>query len=113
MGRRLSAENFRTRVLAAAVKRANENPAERERPPAAREVTSHSLRQTFCSGLYALGENPGTVMDEMGHSDPALALRVYRQAMRRGENEKADLHRLIEGSTTPSPGPRTPAAGVI
>jgi hypothetical protein len=27
---------------------------------------------------YALGENPGTVMDEMGRTDPAVALRVYR-----------------------------------
>lgn len=30
-------------------------------------------------------------MDEMGHTDPALALRVYRQSMRRGEDEKAAL----------------------
>jgi hypothetical protein len=36
-------------------------------------------------------------MDEMGHTDPALALRVYRQAMRRGEGEKAQLRALAEG----------------
>jgi hypothetical protein len=48
--------------------------------------------------LYALGEDPGIVMDEMGHTDPALALRVYRQAMRRGEGEKAALKALVEGS---------------
>jgi hypothetical protein len=35
-------------------------------------------------------------MDEMGHADPALALRVYRQAMRRGEDEKAALNTLVE-----------------
>ena len=28
---------------------------------------------------------------------PALALRVYRQAMRRGEAEKAALKTLVEG----------------
>ncbi len=50
-----------------------------------------------CSLLYALGENPGTVMDEMGHTDPALALRVYRQAMRRDDGEKAQLRALVEG----------------
>jgi len=33
----------------------------------------------------------------MGHTDPALALRVYRQSMRRGEDEKAQLRALIEG----------------
>lgn len=48
--------------------------------------------------LYALGEDPGTVMDEMGHTHPALALRVYRQAMRRGEDEKAQLRALVEGT---------------
>jgi hypothetical protein len=36
-------------------------------------------------------------MDEMGHTDPGLALRVYRQSMRRGEEEKAALRALIEG----------------
>ena len=36
-------------------------------------------------------------MDEMGHTDPELALRVYRQAMRRGEDEKAQLQALVEG----------------
>jgi hypothetical protein len=48
--------------------------------------------------LYALGEDPGVVMDEMGHTDPALALRVYRQSMRRGDDEKAQLNALVEGS---------------
>jgi hypothetical protein len=38
------------------------------------------------------------VMDEMGHTNPALALRVYRQAMRRGEGEKAQFRALIEGA---------------
>jgi len=33
----------------------------------------------------------------MGHTDPGLALRVYRHAMRRGEGEKAKLRALAEG----------------
>ncbi|MGH2878388.1 MAG: hypothetical protein ACRDK4_02110 [Solirubrobacteraceae bacterium] len=48
--------------------------------------------------LYAIGEDPGVVMDEMGHTDPALALRVYRQSMRRGDDEKAALRALVEGT---------------
>jgi hypothetical protein len=36
-------------------------------------------------------------MDEMGHTDPALALRIYRQAMRRGEGDKVALKALVEG----------------
>jgi hypothetical protein len=31
-------------------------------------------------------------------TDPALALRVYRQSMRRGEDEKATLRALVERS---------------
>src|SRR5437588_12839518 len=38
----------------------------------------------------------------MGHTDPALALRVYRQAMRRGENEKAALRKVVDGPELPS-----------
>lgn len=36
-------------------------------------------------------------MDELGHTDPGLALRVYREAMRRREHEKAKLRALAEG----------------
>jgi integrase len=90
-GRQQSADNFRSRVLRTAVAEANGSLAKRGLPPLPEGITPHSLRRTFVSVLYALGEDPGVVMDEMGHADPALALRVYRQAMRRGEDEKAAL----------------------
>ncbi len=96
-GGRQSPDNFRSRVLKAAVTLANENLASDHLPPLPERITPHSLRRTFCSLLYALGEDPGVVMDEMGHTDPALALRVYRQSMRRGEDEKQQLRALIEG----------------
>ncbi|HXB65638.1 MAG TPA: hypothetical protein VNV42_12275 [Solirubrobacteraceae bacterium] len=64
-------------------------------------------RVAFCSLLYALGEDPGTVMDEMGHTDPALALRVYRQSMRRGEDEKAQMRALVEGAHWANMGERS------
>ncbi len=96
-GGRMSDDNFRSRVLRATVKRANENLKRADLPPLPDKLTPHSLRRTFCSLLYALGEDPGTVMDEMGHTDPALALRVYRQSMRRGEDEKAQMQALVEG----------------
>lgn len=34
----------------------------------------------------------------MGHTDPKLALRVYAQAMRRGDDEKASLKALVDGA---------------
>jgi integrase len=40
------------------------------------KLTPHKLRHTFCSLLYALGEDPGVVMDELGHTDASLALRI-------------------------------------
>lgn len=92
-----SRENIRNRVLAAATIRASEWLVKAGYGPLPEHLTPHSLRRTFASMLYALGEDPGVVMDEMGHTDPALALRVYRQTMRRGDNEKARLRALVEG----------------
>jgi hypothetical protein len=43
-------------------------------------------------------------MDEMGHSDPALALLIYRQAMRRSDDEKAQLRALVDGTELPLTG---------
>ncbi len=96
-GMRQSTDNLRSRVIAASVEQANKNLGARDLPPLPEGITPHSLRRTFASILYAIGEDPGVVMDEMGHTDPALALRVYRQSMRRGEDEKAALRALIEG----------------
>jgi integrase len=93
-GKRPSGDNIRSRVLNVAVEQANADLAERDLPPLPDKLTPHSLRRTFCSLLYALGEDPGVVMDEMGHADPGLALRVYRQAMRRGEQERTALRAL-------------------
>ncbi len=87
---------------AGAVRRANKQLEGEGLPPLPANLTPHSLRRTFCSLLYALGEDPGVVMDEMGHTDPELALRVYRQAMRRGEEEKTQLRALVEGGTLPA-----------
>jgi integrase len=96
-GPRALPENFRNRVLAPTVKRANENLAKRGSAPLPVKLTPHSLRRTFASLLYALGEPPPVVMQEMGHTDPALALRIYAQAIRRTEAEQAALGALVDG----------------
>jgi integrase len=97
-GKRFGTENVRNRVLAAAVKRADEKLVQEGIPPLPPKLTPHSLRRTFCSLLYALGESPPVVMQEMGHTDPGLALRVYAQAMRRSEAEQDALAMLVEGA---------------
>ena len=98
-------DNVRSRVVNAAVKRAKRAADEVAakggdpvRLPAG--ITPHSLRRTFASVLYALGENPAVVMAEMGHTDPALALRIYAQAMRRDEDEAVRLRAMIDVDTT-------------
>jgi integrase len=88
----------RDSVLRPSARLASEQLQARGRSPLPERLTPHSLRRTFCSVLYAVGEDPGVVMDEMGHTDPALALRVYRQSMRRGQHEKDALRELVEGS---------------
>jgi integrase len=96
-GARLVPNNFRARVLKVAVKRTNENLEARGLPPLPERLTPHSLRRTFCSLLYALGETPPVVMRQMGHTDPQLAIKVYEQSMEDDEGDKAALTALVEG----------------
>jgi integrase len=106
-GGRMSDDNFRSRAPRGCQACERENLERAYLPPLPDKLTPHSLRRTFCSLLYALGEDPGTVMDEMGHTDPALALRVYRQSMRRGEDEKAQMLAPVEGGVWANMGERS------
>jgi hypothetical protein len=83
-------------VLKATVKRANKNLAKHKLPPLPRADHAALAEAHIRKCLYALGEDPGIIMDEMGHTDPALPLRVYRQSMtpRRGpEGAAPSAHR--------------------
>jgi integrase len=123
-GGRMGADNFRNRVLgrpatvkdgkekagAGAIGRANKRLEVEGLPPLPDKLTPHSLRRTFCSLLYALGESPRVVMKEMGHTDPALALKVYADVMDdTGEEQAAQLRALVEGG---SDAPAVEGAGV-
>ncbi len=72
----VSVPGVRTATLGGAVKRANANLAAKDLPPLPEGLTPHSLRRTFATVLYALGEAPPVVMAEMGHTSPNLALRI-------------------------------------
>ncbi len=89
--------NLRARVVAASVKQANKRLDAEGLPPLPERITPHSLRRTFCSVMCAIGEDPGVVMEEMGHTDAAFTFRVYRQGMRRDEGEKNAMRALVEG----------------
>jgi integrase len=90
-------DNLRNRILASAVKRADQLLEERGHTPLPRGVTPHKLRHTFASILIATGEDPASVMAQLGHTDPKFTLRVYTHIMRRGPAERARLKALVNG----------------
>ncbi len=94
-GARQNPSNIRNRVLAPAVKRANLRLDEAGEVPLPDGITPHKLRHTFASLLVALGVDPGSVMDQLGHTDPAFTLRVYRHGMRRDPASKRALRELV------------------
>jgi integrase len=60
-------------------------------------ITPHSLRHTFTSLLFAIGEGPVSVMRQLGHTDPAFTLRAYAHSMGRDVGERERLHALTAG----------------
>jgi integrase len=95
-------DNLRNRVLAAAVERADQLLAERGQTPLPRALTPHQLRHTFASILVACGEDPASVMAQLGHTDPKFTLRVYTHVMRRDPVDRARLRPLVEGEIFPA-----------
>jgi len=87
--------NIRQRVLAPAVKRANERLEAAGEAPLPQPLTPHKLRHTYASLLVALGTDPGATMDQLGHTDPGFTLRVYRHGMRRDAASRQALSELV------------------
>jgi integrase len=97
-GSELIQGNIRRRVLDRAVSAANEKLIEAGGVPLPEGLTPHKLRHTFASILVALGVDPGSVMDQLGHTDPGFTLRVYRHGMRRDGAAKERLRALVGGA---------------
>jgi integrase len=89
--------NIRRRVLDKAVEKANERLIEADEVPLPEGLTPHKLRHTFASILVALGVDPGSVMDQLGHTDPGFTLRVYRHGMRCDRAARERLRALVGG----------------
>ena len=96
-GGRRDPDNLRSRVLAAVFERADELLAERGQVPLPKGLTTHKLRHAFASILVALGEDPISVMRQIGHTDPAFTLRVYTHMMSRDPTERERLRALVRG----------------
>lgn len=63
------------------------------------ELSTHWLRHTYASILAAVGEDPVSVMVQLGHTDPGFSLRVYTHMMRRDPGERERLRALVMGGS--------------
>jgi integrase len=61
-------------------------------------VTPHSLRRTFASLRYVVGDDPITVGEQGGWSDPSFPMKVYARAVKR---ERSWTARRWRSSTQP------------
>lgn len=96
-GGRRDKDNLRDRVLGPIFERADEILEERGRVPLPKGLTPHKLRHTFASVLTACGQDPISVMKQLGHTDPAFTLRTYAHMMSREPGERARLKALVNG----------------
>jgi integrase len=94
--------NVRNRTLAKACETVNER-LERAKEPPLPPLTPHALRRTFASLLVALGRDPRYVMTQLGHTDPKFTLKVYAQTMAFGEDQRARLEALVNGTSLSVP----------
>lgn len=102
-------DTLRRGVLVALFEHADELLTTRGQIPLPKGLTAHKLRHTFASILIACGEDPNSVMRQLGHTDPAFTLRVYTHMMARGADERKRLKALVRGerviaSVPPLPG---------
>lgn len=112
-GGRRDKDNLRNRVLLKVFERANQLLEERGRVPLPKGLTAHKLRHTFASVLVACGEDPTSVMHQLGHTDPAFTLRVYTHLMSREPGERARLKALVNGERVVAISPPGAAVRVL
>jgi integrase len=90
-------DNVRLRILRPVLAHAEELLEARGQASLPPGITPHSLRHTFTSLLFAIGEDPVSVMSQLGHTDPAFTLRAYAHSMSRDDGERERLRALTEG----------------
>lgn len=103
-----SRHNLRQDVVGTSVAHADRLAEERGLQPLPLGITPHKLRHTFASILVAIGKDPTYVMQQLGHTEPAITLPVYAHAMRRSEDERVRLKALVGGHDWSHIGHKTP-----
>jgi integrase len=97
-GTRQDRNRVRTRVLAVAIRRANEQLAGDGLTGLPEGLTLHAVRRTCASLLVAIGKDPSYVIGQMGHSDPTVTLGIYAQVMRASDGDRERLRALVGGT---------------
>ena len=97
VGGRIDRDNLRNRVVKPAVAKADELLEARGLVPIPMGLTTHKLRHTFASILVACGEDPISLMRQIGHTNPNFTLRVYAHLMSRDVSERERLKALVRG----------------
>ncbi len=100
-GKRRNSDNLRG-LLRDVFERADLLLEERGHVPLPKGLSAHKLRHTFASVLIATGEDPISVMAQLGHTHPGFTLRVYSHPMSRNPGERARLKALVAGERTSS-----------
>ena len=105
-GRRRNSDNLRG-LLHTVFERADRLLEERDHVPLPKGLGAHKLRHTFASILIATGEDPISVMAQLGHTHPGFTLRVYSHPMSGNTGERARLKALVAGerATVAAPAP--------
>lgn len=99
MGWRRTSDNLRG-LLRQLFDRADVLLDRRGHVPLPKGLSAHKLRHTFASILIGTGEDPVSVMAELGHTDPGFTLRVYGHRMNSDPGERARLKALVAGERT-------------
>jgi hypothetical protein len=102
-GRRRSSDTLRG-LLRTVFERADDLLEARGHVPLPDGLSAHKLRHTFASVLVATGEDPISVMGQLGHTHPGFTLRVYSHPMSSNPGERARLKALVAGERTAEPG---------
>lgn len=95
--------NLRNHTLAPTRHRADELLTAAGQPPLPTGLTPHHLRHTFASILVSRGDDPASVMAQLGHTDAHFTLRVYAHQMRRSRNERDLLKAYVDDNLNRPP----------
>lgn len=93
-GKRDNPSNIRNRLLAVAVRQANEE-LRKTGGQEIRGITPHSLRRTYISLALASGADVPYVMEQAGHADSRMTLGIYAQVIASKADHGAALDGLV------------------